>query len=172
MAAGAGCSSAGTTRELLDPQRTPDLAEKDPITFLRKYSNYLAPRNGLSLDALGDTCDLVSQYGVESDHHHLGADGFIIVLLAPGAAVRHMATDTMPDSAEAMLVACARLSLLLLSYQIGGNLRKIANREFDPVSVFWRSAGHKATYWLLDCYAALHPVLAPGFCPIGKPEGD
>src|SRR5271157_3307693 len=37
---------------VLDPQRPPDVAAKDPITFLRKYSNYLAPRNGLSLDAL------------------------------------------------------------------------------------------------------------------------
>ena len=31
--------------------RQPDVAEKDPITFLRKFSNYLAPQLGLlSLD--------------------------------------------------------------------------------------------------------------------------
>lgn len=35
---------------LVNPR--PQAAVKDPITFLRKYSNYLAPRAGLSLDAL------------------------------------------------------------------------------------------------------------------------
>src|SRR6516225_8261842 len=37
--------------QVLKPERVPDASSKDPITFLRKYSNYLAPRNGLSLDA-------------------------------------------------------------------------------------------------------------------------
>src|SRR6185436_7421673 len=37
------------TAARLDPEQNPipGSAEKDPITFLRKYSNYLAPRTGL-----------------------------------------------------------------------------------------------------------------------------
>jgi len=37
--------------ELLKP-RVPQYASQDPISFLRKYSNYLSPRVGLSLDAI------------------------------------------------------------------------------------------------------------------------
>jgi hypothetical protein len=35
-----------TVQGILDPYRVPDDAENDPITFLRKYSNYLAPKLG------------------------------------------------------------------------------------------------------------------------------
>ena len=118
---------------VLDPQRPPDVAAKDPISFLRKYSNYLAPRNGLSLDALVIPLIWFRNMVLNQIIIISALMALFIVLLAPGAAVRHMALDTMPYSAEAMLVACVAIAAIAV-YQIGGNLRKIVNREFDPVS--------------------------------------
>ena len=118
---------------VLDPQRPPDLAAKDPITFLRKYSNYLAPRSGLSLDALVIPLIWFRNMMLNQAIIISALMAVYIVLLAPGAAVRHMALYAMPHSAEALLAACVAIAAVAV-YQIGGHLRKIVNREFDPIS--------------------------------------
>ena len=156
---------------VLDPQRPPDVAAKDPISFLRKYSNYLAPRNGLSLDALVIPLIWFRNMVLNQIIIISALMALFIILLAPGAAVRHMALDTMPYYAEAMLVACVAIAAVAV-HQIGGNLRKIANREFDPIFRLGHSSGSEsATYWLVDCCAALHRGSAARFCSIGKADG-
>jgi len=117
--------------KVLDPERPPDLAAKDPITFLRKYSNYLAPRNGLSLDAVVIPVLWFRNMMLNQLIIVAALMATYIILLAPGAAGRWIAAETTSSYAAAMLVA-AILIMCFVVVEMGGNLLRIINRGFDP----------------------------------------
>jgi Patatin-like phospholipase len=118
-------------QKILDPKREPGPSSKDPITFLRKYSNYLAPRNGLSLDALVIPLIWFRNMMLNQVIIISALMAIYIVLLAPGALLHQIATDAISFPSRALLIL-AGLFTLVAVLKIGGNLRRIVKREFAP----------------------------------------
>jgi hypothetical protein len=119
---------------VLDPKREPKPSRQDPITFLRKYSNYLAPRNGLSLDALVIPLIWFRNMILNQTIIIAFLMATFIALLAPGALVRRIAVTNVPcvkQIALALLVL-AVISATIAVAKIGPNLLRIVKREFDP----------------------------------------
>lgn len=118
-------------QDVLNPQREPGPSSKDPITFLRKYSNYLAPRNGLSLDALVIPLIWFRNMILNQTIIISFLMAVFIALLAPGALLHQIATDAIPVPPRALLIL-AGLFTLAAVLKIGANLRRIVRREFAP----------------------------------------
>jgi hypothetical protein len=116
--------------EVLQPERTPDIARKDPITFLRKYSNYLAPRNGLSLDALVIPLIWFRNFALNQSIIIAALMALYIALLGPGALLRRIATDDLPYSVVVLMAVLMIGTALITVVNIGPNLRRIVEREF------------------------------------------
>ena len=116
--------------DILNPQRESGPSNKDPITFLRKYSNYLAPRNGLSLDAL--VIPLIW-------FRNMMLNQVIIILALMAIYIALLGRRTAaPDrhrchflSARKLLIL-AGLFTLVAVLKIGAYLRRIVKREFAP----------------------------------------
>ncbi len=115
-------------QELLDPQRPPEASSKDPITFLRKYSNYLAPRNGLSLDALVIPLIWFRNMILNQTIIISALMALYIALLSPAALVRHIANSISALPVALLLIAI--VATVIAVWKIGGNLRRIVDREF------------------------------------------
>jgi hypothetical protein len=124
------CRYKARYEKILEPERVPDLAAKDPITFLRKYSNYLAPRNGLSLDALVIPLIWLRNMMLNQAIIISAFMALFIVVLTPGAALRRMALEGTRSPSMILLVGCA-IAALICVLNVGPNLRKIAKREFS-----------------------------------------
>jgi hypothetical protein len=116
-------------QELLDPERPPEASSKDPITFLRKYSNYLAPRNGLSLDALVIPLIWFRNIILNQSIIIAALMALYIVLLSPGALLRQMAVNSLLVLPIALLVM-AVLATGIAVRGMGENLIRIVDREF------------------------------------------
>ena len=100
-----GVADRGSDYErVLDPERTPQTADKDPITFLRKYSNYLAPRNGLSLDFLVIPLIWFRNMMLNQAIIIAALMALYIVLLLPGAGLRYVSLEAGLSSAIVVLV--------------------------------------------------------------------
>lgn len=117
--------------DVLNPQRESGPSSKDPITFLRKYSNYLAPRNGLSLDALVIPLIWFRNMILNQVIIISALMAIYIALLAPGALLHQIATDAISFSPRNLLVL-AGLFTLVAVLKIGTYLRRIVKREFAP----------------------------------------
>ncbi|MBV8436313.1 MAG: patatin-like phospholipase family protein [Silvibacterium sp.] len=117
---------------VLNPERPPDVAAKDPISFLRKYSNYLAPRNGLSLDALVIPLIWFRNMILNQAIIVSAFVAIFIILLMPGALLRYIAASGSQTCANLALAGSIILALVAV-YNIGSNLRRIVKREFGSV---------------------------------------
>ncbi|MBZ5525441.1 MAG: hypothetical protein LAP21_24720, partial [Acidobacteriia bacterium] len=111
----------------------PRAAVQDPITFLRKYSNYLAPRPGLSLDSL--MIPLIWFRNMGLNLAILISAFAAVFLIAPwlGVLLKIAAGGGVPMAASAFAVAVV-LALIALWY-IGDNLRKTVKREDDEAAL-------------------------------------
>jgi hypothetical protein len=125
---GLASRDAAHYQELLNPQRPPEASSKDPITFLRKYSNYLAPRNGLSLDALVIPLIWFRNMILNQIIIISALMALYIALLAPASLLRHMANSI--SALPVPLLVIAALATAVAVCRIGHNLRRIVEREF------------------------------------------
>ena len=117
-------------REVLCPKRTPDLADKDPITFLRKYSNYLAPRNGLSLDFVVIPLIWFRNMMLNQAIIISALMALYIVLLVPAGALRYVAMN----GSFCLVIALGLLALVSASiavWRIGAQLYATVKRKFE-----------------------------------------
>lgn len=126
---GLASRDATNYQTMLNPQRPPEASSKDPITFLRKYSNYLAPRNGLSLDALVIPLIWFRNIILNQTIIIAALMALYIVLLAPGALLRQMAVNSLSALPKTLFVI-ALLAISLAVWRMGANLRRIVEREF------------------------------------------
>ena len=126
----------GPYEPVLDPKRTPDLSSKDPITFLRKYSNYLAPRNGLSLDALVIPLIWFRNMLLNQTIIISALMALFIVLLVPATLLRQIALYGVPHWAVLLMIVLMVAAAVITVANIGASLQKIVNREFDPTAGF------------------------------------
>lgn len=118
-------------QEILNPKREPGPSSKDPITFLRKYSNYLAPRNGLSLDALVIPLIWFRNMILNQTIIIAFLMATFVALLAPGALLHQIAIDAIPVSPRTLLIIAGLVTAVAV-FKIGTSLRRIVKREFDP----------------------------------------
>jgi hypothetical protein len=113
-------------------QLIPDVptdASKDPISFLRKYSNYLAPRVGLSLDSIVIPIIWLRNTMLNQTIIVAAFAALFLLLSLPGSGIHELdQIDSLCFSWAAMLVAGV-LGVFAVSV-IGYNLRKITNRQF------------------------------------------
>lgn len=101
---------------------------KDPISFLRKYSDYLSPRAGLSLDAVVIPVIWLRNTLLNQAIIVTAFLSAFLLLLVPGAGVRYAATSGTACLAWLWLILCLALSVVAV-FTIGYNLRKIEERE-------------------------------------------
>jgi hypothetical protein len=102
----------------------------DPISFLRKYSDYLSPRAGLSLDGfvipiiwLRNT--LLNQVIIVSAFLTV-----FLLILVPASGVRYVASSDsycLPLVSTVAAVFCAAIAVSFIGY----NLSRIEQRQFD-----------------------------------------
>jgi hypothetical protein len=125
---------------------------EDPITFLRKYSSYLAPRAGLSLDAL--IIPLIWVRNTVLNQAIIISAFLAVVLLSlwPGALLYHVAgSDTGP------LVSCLVGAIVFAAVAVfasGRGLRRIVTSEFPH-------AGHRPRGLSDDSDGVLWKVVVP-----------
>jgi hypothetical protein len=129
---------------LLKP--VPGPPAKDPITFLRKYSSYLAPRMGLSLDALVIPVLWLRNTALNQAIIVSAFLALSLMTLAPGALLRRAALSaTMPYvigfTAGAIALACVAVA------GAASSLRKIVHREFCSDGECEISAGTDHVLW-------------------------
>lgn len=112
------------TREVPQPAKT------DPITFLRKYSNYLAPRHGLSIDTL--LIPMIWTRNMMLNQTIIVCAFLAAFLLAflPGFGFRLLVSQWCPAIYWLML-ALAFLCGLIAVFFMAKNLREISRREFS-----------------------------------------
>ncbi|HWZ44984.1 MAG TPA: patatin-like phospholipase family protein [Candidatus Saccharimonadales bacterium] len=128
--------------ELMKP--VPEPAIKDPVTFLRKYSNYLAPRVGLSLDAL--VIPLIWFRNMALNQVIIIAAFAALFLVTPwlGVGLGAVARAQGDDLAWSLLAVAAVLAAIAV-VAIGRNLRHNVEREFEnsgePVSETEKGTG-------------------------------
>jgi hypothetical protein len=107
----------------------PEYASKDPISFLRKYSNYLAPRVGLSLDAIVIPVIWLRNTMLNQTIIVAAFAALFLLLSSPGSAIHEIAgINSLCFSLIAMLIA-GLLGAVAVS-AIGYNLKKITKRQF------------------------------------------
>jgi hypothetical protein len=159
---GLASRNAANYQESLNPQRPPEASSKDPITFLRKYSNYLAPRNGLSLDALVIPLIWFRNMALNQTIIISALMALYIALLAPAALLRHMANST--STLPVILLVIAILATAVAVCRIGVNLRRIVNREFprSGASASTEATAEHVGFWIAGpvSFAALLLVFA------------
>jgi hypothetical protein len=111
-------------------ERVPGPSQTDPITFLRRYSNYLAPRVGLSLDAIVIPVIWLRNVMLNQAIIVAAFASLCLLLLLPGAGVRALANG----GSTALSWGSVVLALLfggIAVFQIGRNLRAITRRVFE-----------------------------------------
>lgn len=114
--------------DALKPQ-VPGPPSTDPISFLRKYSDYLSPRTGLSLDAVVIPIIWVRNTLLNQVIIVTAFLTFFVLMLLPGAAVRYVAQLGQGKiwwTSLVVVVAAAAFAVMAIGY----NLRKIQEREF------------------------------------------
>jgi hypothetical protein len=110
-------------------REVPQDASNDPISFLRKYSNYLAPRVGLSLDAIVIPVIWLRNTLLNQTIIVAAFAALFLLLSLPGSGIHVLARiDSLCFSWVAIFVA-ALLGAFAVAI-IGSNLRKITKREF------------------------------------------
>ncbi len=108
----------------------PEDASADPISFLRKYSNYLAPRVGLSLDAIVIPVIWLRNTLLNQTIIVAAFAALFLVLSLPGSGIYVVARlDNLSFSKTAIAIASALGAFAVVL--IGQNLRKITKREFS-----------------------------------------
>jgi len=111
-------------------QIVPQDASEDPISFLRKYSNYLAPRVGLSLDAIVIPIIWLRNTLLNQTIIVAAFAALFLLLSLPGSGIHKLAKlDSLCFSWVAIVVA-ALLGAFAVGV-IGRNLKKITKREFS-----------------------------------------
>jgi hypothetical protein len=117
-----------SAQAILNPDRVPGEAEDDPVAFLRKYSNYLAPKLGLF------SADFWVIFAIWIRNMLLNLlilipflASFVAaaVVIAPLAAAGHEGWRTG-------LGITAFVLLVIAVFTSGSNLRAIARRQFSP----------------------------------------
>ena len=127
-------------------REVPEYASKDPISFLRKYSNYLAPRVGLSLDAIVIPVIWFRNTMLNQTIIVSAFAALFLLLSSPGSAIHQIAViNSLCFSWIAMLIA-GLLGAVAVS-AIGYNLKKITKREFAKAQETAFQPG-KGTEWV------------------------
>jgi hypothetical protein len=107
----------------------PEDASEDPISFLRKYSNYLAPRVGLSLDAIVIPVIWLRNTLLNQTIIVAAFAALFLLLSLPGSGIYALARlDCLSFSRVAIAIAGALGAFAVVL--IGQSLRKITKREF------------------------------------------
>ncbi len=108
----------------------PGPSAEDPITFLRKYSNYLAPRPGLSLDGLVIPVIWLRNTILNQTILLCTFVGLFVILLCPGFGLRIQAENGggLVSWLELVLAAVAGAWAVA---SIAENLKSTARRSFD-----------------------------------------
>lgn len=108
----------------------PGPAAEDPITFLRKYSNYLAPRPGFSLDSLVIPIIWLRNTILNQAILLCAFVALFVVLLGPGFALKAQAENggRVPSWIELGLAAVAGIWAVV---SISRHLNSTAQRSFD-----------------------------------------
>ena len=112
-------------------RKVPGPSSEDPITFLRKYSNYLAPRHGFSVDTL--LIPLIWFRNMMLNQAIIISAFAALFLLVswPGIGLHQLAVTDGTTYSWVFLglsVALALVTVISLIY----NLSRIAQRESDP----------------------------------------
>ena len=109
----------------------PEPAAKDPITFLRKYSNYLAPRLGLSLDTLVIPLIWFRNMALNQGIIISALVALFVLTLAPGALLQELMEDGDGIASLVSLALCVIFALIAIR-KIGQNLARTVRREMEP----------------------------------------
>jgi len=115
--------------ELLKP-RVPQYASQDPISFLRKYSNYLSPRVGLSLDAIVIPVIWFRNMLLNQAIIITAFVSIFLLLSFPAAGIQRLSQAQCAVVSWASMLAALVLGGIAVK-NIGYNLRKITEREFE-----------------------------------------
>jgi Patatin-like phospholipase len=110
--------------------RVPGPPNTDPISFLRKYSDYLSPRSGLSLDAVVIPLIWIRNALLNQAIFISAFLAAFLVLLFPTALVRQV--GEADSSTVWVLLTLAAAFGITVVYWIGKNLTAIVRREHDP----------------------------------------
>jgi Patatin-like phospholipase len=132
-------------------EQVPGPSRSDPITFLRKYSNYLAPRVGLSLDAVVIPVIWLRNMMLNQAIILSAMASLFLVLLLPGVGVRALA-DHGNEAYSWVALLLAAVAGGISVAQIGRNLRAITKREFKKSTATAFSAGQgteKVAGWVV-----------------------
>lgn len=113
---------------ILDPSRVPGEAEDDPITFLRRYSNYLAPKLGIFS---ADFWTILAVWLRNMFLNLLILIPFLASLVAVAILVAPWAAGGPRGNQGRYLGAAAFLLLGIAVIDCGFNLRAIARRQFS-----------------------------------------
>ena len=130
----------------LNPARVPEPPASDPITFLRKYSSYLAPRAGLSLDALTIPVIWLRNTVLNQAIIVFTLVAAVVLALVPGVVLYAQAVGGEIALSWAELIAAA-IATAISVWTVGTNLRRIVQREFGngaPAPGFHADAASEA----------------------------
>src|SRR5579872_432710 len=111
-------------------RQVPGPSSCDPISFLRKFSNYLAPRVGLSLDAIVIPIIWVRNMVLNQAIVIAALIVLMLAALMPGAGIQAMATHGNVFLSWTFIVL-ALLSGAVAVITMGRNLVLITRREFQ-----------------------------------------
>lgn len=109
--------------------RVPGPASKDPVTFLRKYSNYLAPRIGFSLDSVVIPIIWLRNTVLNQIIIYAAFAALFLALIWPGFGLR-IEAENGGGAALWMEMVLAALAGGFAVVEIGNNLRKTESRTF------------------------------------------
>jgi hypothetical protein len=161
--------------ESLKPH-VPLSASRDPITFLRKYSNYLAPRLGISLDVLVIPLIWFRNVALNQTIIISALAALFVLALAPGATLGMLIGQGDGCASLVSLVLCVLFSGIAV-WKIGFNLRHAVKREVDNQPTATNDAGEDASrirWWIavpLFCAALLLVcALAPQKAAVLTPD--
>jgi hypothetical protein len=154
-----GCGYTALEEHVPGPSRT------DPVTFLRKYSNYLAPRVGFSLDAIVIPVIwfrnmLLNQAIIVSAFASL-----FLLLLLPGVGVRLVSVRGSPRIGLFLAAVSGGIAVVT----IGRSLRAITKREFEgcatPAVAVGRGVARVGTLVVLPLLGAVVCLLLASISP-------
>jgi hypothetical protein len=111
-------------------REVPEDASEDPISFLRKYSNYLAPRVGLSLDAIVIPIIWLRNTLLNQTIIVAAFAALFLLLSLPGSGIHALARLENPCFSWAAIAIAALLGTFAVVV-IGRNLKKITQRQFS-----------------------------------------
>ena len=107
--------------------REPGPPTTDPISFLRKYSDYLSPRSGLSLDAVVIPIIWIRNAALNQVIFFAAFLAAFSIILVPPAFIRYTAASNTGCSIWPLLVSAASAAVVV--YWVKLNLMRIAQRE-------------------------------------------